>query len=84
MTLKYKGCDVFFDQVTDDLGNAVMPAGHIYLINTQYLKLITHRDADWVVTEDKLPLNQDSAVIPLLWMGNMTISNRKRQGVIIQ
>lgn len=82
-TLKYKGADVFFDQVTDDLGNQVMPAKHIYMINTSYLKLVQHRDADWSVAEDKIPLNQDSAVIPLLWMGNMTVSNRKRQGVIV-
>lgn len=83
-TLRYKGADVFFDQVTDDLGNSVMPSGHIYLINTSYLKLRQHRDAEWTVAEDKFPVNQDSVVIPLLWMGNMTISNRKRQGVIIQ
>ena len=83
-TLRYKGADVFFDQVTDDLGNSVMPAGHIYLINTSYLKLRQHRDAEWTVAEDKFPINQDSVVIPLLWMGNMTISNRKRQGVIVQ
>lgn len=83
-SLKYKWCDVFYDQVTDDLNNEVMPTGHIYLLNTQYLKLVTHRDADWTVAEDKIPINQDSAVIPLLWMGNMTVSNRKRQGVMIQ
>lgn len=82
-TLKYKGADVFFDQVTDDQGNSVMPSGHVYLINTQYLKLVQHRDADWAVAEDKIPINQDSAVIPLLWMGNMTVSNRARQGVLI-
>ena len=84
MTLKYKGADVFFDQATDDLGNSVMPAGHIYLLNTSFLKLRQHRDAMWSVAEDKIPINQDSVVIPLLWMGNMTVSNRKRQGVIVQ
>jgi hypothetical protein len=28
------------------------------------------------------PINQDSAVIPIIWMGNLCCSNRALQGVL--
>jgi len=36
------------------------------------------------VLEDQRPINQDGSVIPILWMGNLTLSNRKMQGVIVE
>ena len=51
--------------------------------NTNYLELVVHRDADLEVMEDMRPINQDGSVTPILWMGNLTCSNRKQQAVII-
>jgi hypothetical protein len=42
-----------------------------------------HRDADWSQMDDKMSVNQDAVVIPLLWMGNLVCSNRSLQGVFI-
>jgi hypothetical protein len=33
--------------------------------------------------DDMRPVNQDGSVTPILWMGNVTCSNRKLQGVMI-
>jgi hypothetical protein len=77
VTLKYKNADVLFD------GNSGIPANHMYFINTQYLELVVHQDADLTVMDDMRPINQDGSVTPILWMGNLTCSNRKQQGVII-
>ena len=77
MTLKYKNADVIFD------GNSGIPSAHMYFINTNYLELVVHQDADMTVMEDMRPVNQDGSVTPILWMGNLTCSNRKQQGVII-
>lgn len=77
VTLKYKNADVLFD------GGSGIPTSHMYFINTAYLSLVVHRDADLEVMEDLHPVNQDGAVTPILWMGNLTCSNRKQQGVII-
>jgi hypothetical protein len=30
------------------------------------------------------PVNQDGAVVQILWMGNLVCSNRKQQAVIIE
>ena len=76
-TLKYKGADVLFD------GNSGIPATHGYFINTEYLGLCVHKDADLTVMEEQRPINQDGVVIPILWMGNMTCSNRNQQGLML-
>lgn len=78
VNLKYKGADVIYD--TSATG---IPASHGYFLNTNYIKLVVHEDADMETMEKKTPINQDGEVIPIIWQGNMTISNRKLQGVMI-
>lgn len=73
VALKYKTADVLFD--------AQIPASHAYFLNTEYLKLVVHKDADLEQVEEQRPVNQDGVVIPILWMGNLTCSNRAQQGV---
>jgi hypothetical protein len=74
-SLKYKTADVMFD------GGSGIPAAHMYFLNTDYIELVVHRDADLTVQEDMKPYNQDATVIPILWMGNMVTSNRRLQAV---
>lgn len=74
--LKYKNAAVLFD------GGSGIPSAHGYFINTRYLELVAHRDADLEVMDEIRPVNQDGAVVTILWMGNLTLSNRKRQGVL--
>ena len=78
VTLKYKNADVLYD------GNSGIPTSHAYFINTNYMKLVVHQDADLEVMDDMRPVNQDGSVTPIMWMGNLTISNRKLQGNIIE
>lgn len=75
-SLRYKNADVIYD------GNSGIPVNHMYFINTNYLELVVHQDADLNIMDEMRPLNQDGAVIPILWMGNLTCSNRKLQAVI--
>jgi hypothetical protein len=76
-SLKYKKADVIYD------GNSGIPSTHMYMLNTEYLKLVTHKDADLTELPEQRPVNQDGVVIPLLWQGNLVCSNRAQQGVII-
>ena len=76
VSLKYKGCDVIFD------GNSGIPAAHMYFLNTDYIGIEVHRDANLTINDEVSPYNQDAVVIPILWMGNMTVSNRALQGVL--
>jgi hypothetical protein len=74
--IDYKGATVLYD------GNSGITASRMYFINTNYLKLVTHADADLETMEKKESVNQDGEVIPILWMGNITCSNRKLQAVV--
>lgn len=74
-SLKYKTADVIFD------GGSGIPAAHMYFLNTDYLELVVHKDANLSVQDDMKPYNQDATVIPVLWMGNMICSNRRLQAV---
>lgn len=76
VSLKYKKADVIFD------GGSGIPAAHMYMLNTDYLELVVHKDADLEVMEEMRPYNQDAAVVPIIWMGNLVVTNRSLQGVI--
>lgn len=76
VSLKYKGADVIFD------GGSGIPTAHAYFLNTDYVQLVAHKDADMEIMDQMQPYNQDAVVIPILWMGNVVCSNRARQGVM--
>lgn len=76
ISLKYKKADVVFD------GGSGIPTSRMYFLNTDYFNLAVHEDANMTVLDQVKPFNQDAAVVPVIWMGNMTISNRSLQGVL--
>jgi len=76
VTMKYKNADVFFDS------SGGIPQTHMYFVNTDYLELGVHRDANMTVMDELKSVNQDAVVIPVLWMGNLLCSNRSLQGVL--
>lgn len=75
-SLKFITADVLHD------GGSGIPANTMYFINTDYLELCCHSAADWTQAEDKMSVNQDAVVMPILFQGNLTCSNRARQGVL--
>ena len=76
ISMKYKTADVFFDAAS------LIPASHAYFLNTEYIELVVHRDANMEMMDDLRSINQDAVVIPILWMGNCVVSNRSLQGLI--
>lgn len=77
-SLKYMSADVVHDNNT----NFTATGEKMYFLNSDYLEMVTHSDANWSQLDDKMSVNQDAVVIPLLWMGNLVCSNRARQGVL--
>lgn len=76
VSMKYKTADVFFDS------SGGIPTSHGYFINSDYLKLVVHQDADMTAMDELKSVNQDSVVIPILFQGNLVCSNRALQGVM--
>ena len=75
-SLKYKNTDVFFDS-----GGGI-PTSTAYFINTDYLELVVHQDADMEIMPELQSVNQDAVVTPILWQGNLAVSNRSLQGIM--
>ena len=76
ISMKYKTADVFFDSSASGV-----PASHMYFINTDFLELVVHQDANMDIMPELRSVNQDAIVIPVLFQGNLVCSNRARQGV---
>jgi len=74
--MKYKTADVFFDS------SGGIPAAHAYFLNTNYLNLVVHKDANITMLDDVESINQDALVKTIIWQGNLTVSNRALQGVM--
>ncbi len=58
------------------------PASHMYMLNTDYLFLRPAKGREFVPLGEKSSVNQDAMVMPVVWAGNMTTSNRSLQAVI--
>lgn len=76
MATSFHNIPVFFDGVSG------MAASRMYFLNTNYLELVVHSDANMTVMEETKPYNQDAVVVPILWMGNFVVSNRSLQGLV--
>jgi hypothetical protein len=74
-SLKYKTADVIYD------GGSGIPDDHMYFLDTNNLYLVAHKDADMDMMPEVGSYNQDAVVKTILWMGNLAVSNRARQGV---
>lgn len=79
-TLKFMNADVVYDGGF----SGTAPSAHMYFLNTDYLKFRPHRDRNMVpLNPDRFSTNQDAMVKLIGFAGNLTISNRSLQGVIV-
>ena len=74
MNLMFMDSPVFYDDQC--------PTNKMYMLNTDYLFLRYAEGREFVPLGEKASVNQDALVMPVAWAGNMTCSNRARQGII--
>ncbi len=70
--LLFKGAPVTFD--------GACTSGEMMFLNTKYLQLVAHSDVWFKPTPFVRPTNQDAVFSQLLCYGQLTCSNRARQG----
>lgn len=75
--IMFNTAPVYFDST--DSG---MPSKNVYFLNTEYLAMHVHRDCNLEVMEDRISINQDAVTVPVLWQGNLVLTNRARQGIL--
>ena len=74
--LLFKGAPVTFDADSN-------LDGKMYFLNTKYLQLVAHSDVWFKPTPFVRPTNQDAVFSQILCYGNLTTSNRSRQGLLV-
>ena len=72
--LMFKGTPVTYDVNT--------VAGDVFFLNSKYLRLVGHKDVWFKPTPFVRPENVDARFAQILCYGQLTASNRKRQGVL--
>lgn len=73
-TIMFHGAPISFDRNVD--------AGYVYFLNLKYITLYK-LGSTWFAMSDWIePVNQDVRIKKVLLYGELTISNRKRQGVL--
>jgi len=72
--LLFKGAPVVYDDYVN--------TGDMYFLNTKYIRLVGHGDNWFKPTPFVRPDNQDARYAQILCYGELTISNRARQGVL--
>jgi hypothetical protein len=78
--LMFKGAPVVFD---DDIpGGTTSLSGRMYMLNTKYLSLVGHSDVWFKPTPFVRPNNLDAVYSQILCYGQLTCSNRARQGLL--
>lgn len=72
--LLFKGAPVTYDNYVS--------AGDMFFLNTKYIRLVGHSDNWFKPTPFVRPNNKDARFAQILCYGELTISNRSRQGVL--
>lgn len=88
----FKGARIVMDEkIPDcytDAYSASLTYGSAYFINSQFFNVTYESETNFVMLEDEngktfaKPINGDSRVGHIAWMGNLTCSNRRKQGVM--
>jgi len=82
-SLKYFGHGGSADVVLDGGVGGSCPTNTMYFLNTDYIYFRPHTDRNFVpIGDDRFATNQDAMVKLIGFAGNMTVSNRRLQGVL--
>jgi hypothetical protein len=72
--LKYKEATWTFDS------NAI--AGHIFLLNSNSMELVQHKNRLFTMSEWVKPSDQDLKTAQVFWAGELTTNNRRKHGLL--
>lgn len=83
--IMYKGATIVHDEYMHDIQNGVTNTdtkGTLYMTNNKFCKVKYDSQTNFITTDKREPINQDAWVKYILWMGNQTINNRRKQAVL--
>jgi len=81
--IRFNGATMYWDEnfrsasVSDPLAT-----GGVYFLNSNFISFVSDSQTEFIRTPFVRPANQDADTSLILWMGNMTINNRRKHGVL--
>jgi hypothetical protein len=82
--LKFFNTIIVWDEWVPDVYSGTASTatyGTIAWLNSKFFKCVYEEDTNFVPTEFQIPVNQDAKAKHILWMGTVTVSNRRKLGV---
>lgn len=84
--IKLRGATLIWDEVVPDIDQGIAAGasgftGTVFLLNTNFYKLIIDSETDIITTPFVSPENQDIKSAKILFMGNAAVSNLRKHGV---
>ena len=80
--LEYLGIPVVMSGGVNFGGQTYIATDRSYFLNTKYFKLKYHKDANMEPLEELRSINAEVWCQLIIWMGNVTVSNSRLQGVM--
>lgn len=93
--LRLKGARAVWDEVVPDVQNQTAfdvdsaydegsnpSTGSVFFVTTDFLEFFIDSQTEFVSTDFEKPVNQDAFVSQILFMGELTVSNRQKHGVL--
>lgn len=87
-SVRFKGADMVWDEMMPDVDggyeydSSSWSTSTMLFLNLDFLELVIDSQTDFITTPFVRPENQDAKVAQILFMGNLTCSNRRKQGMI--
>lgn len=79
----FEGMPIIWDPaLSTETINSITGTSRIYLINTNYLNVVTDEGYDWKQFPFMSPVDQYASVGKMMWRGNLIVTDRSRQGVV--
>jgi len=81
---RLRSAEVLYDEQVPDIdsGTVAITKGTAFFLNTNFFKLIIDSETDVTTTPFVTPENQTASTAKILFMGNQTCSNLRKQGVL--
>lgn len=83
--IEFEGATVVHDEFMPDVESGTTNTntyGTAYFLNTQFFKIRYDSESNFIATKPEKPINQDAEASQILWMGQTTINNRRKHGVL--
>jgi len=89
-SIKFKNQNLVWDEMVPDMDtpadylsdSGTWTTGSYWMINTDFMELVIDSGTNLITTPFMRPENQDAKVAQILFMGNLTDSNRRKHGLM--